>query len=239
MLGAVLAVAIAVLYLWPIDGNPPGFYRDEAAIALNATTIAQSGRDEFGGRLPLFFRSFGDYKSPGFVYVVAAVFAVASPAEGLARAVAAAFVLGAVFGLAWLAWRLTREPAVAVATGLLAASCPWLFDVSRLAFEVTTLPLAFVLVLLTVERASRREAWGPREAVPIGLALSAVAYAYVAGRLLAALLALTTLVFATRRRLAGLALVFGVFAATTVVPFLVFDQLHPGALSAEPARCRS
>ncbi|HET7745113.1 MAG TPA: hypothetical protein VFK76_10270, partial [Gaiellaceae bacterium] len=73
-LGAVLAVAAFELWITPT--NPPGFHRDEASIAYNAYSISTSLRDEDGGLLPLFFRSFDDYKSPVYPYLLAGVFRV-------------------------------------------------------------------------------------------------------------------------------------------------------------------
>jgi len=61
-LGAILATV--AFQLWITPSNPPGYHRDEAAVSFNAYSISTSLRDEDGGFLPLFFRSFGDYKSP-------------------------------------------------------------------------------------------------------------------------------------------------------------------------------
>ena len=67
---ALLVVGVALLitafHLWITPDNPPGFHRDEAALALNAYRLSTGLRDEDGARLPLFFRSFDDYKSPVF-----------------------------------------------------------------------------------------------------------------------------------------------------------------------------
>ena len=64
LLAAGVVLAVVSLHLWIDPSNPPGFHRDEASIAYNASTISTSLRDEHGGRLPLYIESFGDYKSP-------------------------------------------------------------------------------------------------------------------------------------------------------------------------------
>lgn len=51
-----------------LTGNPPGFFADEASIGYNAYTLIESGTDEYGEEFPLFFRSFGEYKSPIEIY---------------------------------------------------------------------------------------------------------------------------------------------------------------------------
>ena len=81
-LGAILAVA--AFQLWITPSNPPGYHRDEAALSLNAYTLAQGLRDEDGARLPLFFRSYDDYKSPVYPYVLAGFFRITGPSQSVA-----------------------------------------------------------------------------------------------------------------------------------------------------------
>ena len=51
--GIAVVLAVCAFQLWISPGNPPGFFRDEAALAYNAYSIEQSGRDEYGARFPL------------------------------------------------------------------------------------------------------------------------------------------------------------------------------------------
>ena len=74
----VVAVVICVAYLRVDSDNPPGTYRDESNIATNAAEIADSGRDEHGALLPVYFRSHGDWKSAPYIYLLAGTFAVAA-----------------------------------------------------------------------------------------------------------------------------------------------------------------
>src|SRR5207244_3563619 len=56
-----MVLGFALLYVFYIDGiatNPPGYYVDESAISYNAYCIAKTGKNEFGSRLPLFFRVY-------------------------------------------------------------------------------------------------------------------------------------------------------------------------------------
>ncbi|MEK7500016.1 MAG: hypothetical protein AAB649_05425, partial [Patescibacteria group bacterium] len=59
---------IARLALFP--SVPPGINRDEAALGYNAYSILKTGNDEWGIRFPATFRSFGDYKLPGYMYTL-------------------------------------------------------------------------------------------------------------------------------------------------------------------------
>src|SRR6266498_722078 len=123
-----VVVAVCAFQLWTSPHNPPGFFRDEAAIAYNAHTIAQDGRDEYGARLPLYFASFLDYKSPTFVYGLAGVFLVTGPHRAVAREFAAVCMLAAVLLLGWLAYARTGRASVGGATLAGAGFAPWLFE---------------------------------------------------------------------------------------------------------------
>ena len=227
-IGAVLAVA--AFQLWISPSNPPGFFRDEAAIAYNAHTIATEGRDEYGARFPLYFSSFLDYKSPLFVYGLAGVFRVTGPDREVARGFAAACVLGAILLLGWLAYRRTSHASVGIAAVVLAGTTPWLFELGRVAFEVAMEPFLLVLSLLCVERASRLDRWSIRSAIPVGLSLGAITYVYAGGRLLAPLLAVALVACLARQRWKWVVTAWLGFALTQV-PLLLYMRAHPGALS--------
>jgi hypothetical protein len=228
--GLAVVAAVCAFQLWVSDDNPPGFFRDEAAIAYNAYTIAHDGRDEYGARLPLYFSSFLDYKSPTFVYGLAGVFLVTGPHKSVAREFAAVCMLAAVLLLGRLAYLRTRRAWAGVATLAVAGFSPWLFELGRVAFEVAIEPLFLCLVLLGVERASRLERWTPLAALPVALALGGITYAYAGGRLLAPLLAAALVVLVNRRRWRWVAAAWLGFAATQV-PLLLYSHAHPGALS--------
>lgn len=230
LVGLGVVLAVAAFQLWVSPNNPPGFFRDEAAIAYDAHTIATEGRDEYGARFPLYFSSFLDYKSPLFVYGLAGVFVVTGADREVARGFAAVCVLAAVLLLGLLAYRRTSHASVAVATIVLAGTTPWLFELGRVAFEVAAEPLLVVLALLAVERASRLDRWTPTTAMPVALALGAITYVYAGGRLLAPLLALALAVVLTRQRWRWLATCWVAFGLTQI-PLLVYSRVHPGALS--------
>jgi len=231
-LGLALAlVPAAALFLVVTTSNPPGFYRDESAIAWNALSIARSGDDEFGASWPLFFRSFGDYKSPAYVYLLSGVFKVASPSILGARFLSAGVGLLAVALLGLLAARVSGRAAIGAAVLLFAALNPWLFEVSRLVFEVALFPLILVAFLAILHRAQELPHWPAPQSAALGGLLGLMAYTYPSGRLLAPLLALGLVAFLTRRRLRALAETWLVFAVA-LVPLVVFAAQHPGALSA-------
>lgn len=244
------AAALALLYLRGVPENPPGFFVDESSIAYNAHTVARAGVDEYGEAWPLFFRAFGEYKSPAYVYLLAFVFKITGPSIGAARALSALLGLLAAALLGLLAarsadWvgdagvdelmhsragpRRVGRILVGLFVFVAAALTPWLFEVSRLVFEVALFPAALALFLLLVRSASRRDEWPPALAAALGAALGLLVYTYSTGRLLGPLFAAGLLLFWTRRRGRGLIMVWAVFALT-LVPLVVFGARHPGAL---------
>ena len=228
-LGAILA--IVAFQLWISPSNPPGYHRDEAALSLNAYTLSQGLRDEDGARFPLFFRSFDDYKSPVYPYVLAGVFKVTGPSQSVARGLSAALVLAAILFLGLLAYRLTRSYVVATAVVVLGGLTPWLFELGRMAIEATTQPLLVVLLLLWLERVARSQAYGLWQGVPAGVLIGLVTYSYTGSRLLGPLFAFALVVFAGRDRWRFVLSAWVTFAVT-LVPIGLYAIRHPGNLTA-------
>lgn len=228
-LGGILAVV--AFQLWITPSNPPGYHRDEAALSLNAYTLSENLRDEDGARLPLFFRSFEDYKSPVYPYLLAGVFRLTGPSQTVARGFSAVLVLSAILLLGVLAWRLSRSRLVGVVVLVLAGFTPWLFELGRMAIEATTQPLLVVLLLLVLERVTRLERYAIGPAVATGVLLGLVTYSYTGSRLLGPLFAAALVVFAGRGRWRFVLAAWATFAVT-LVPLGVYALRHPGNLTA-------
>ncbi len=228
-LGAVLAVV--GFQLWVTPSNPPGYHRDEAALSYNAYSIATSGRDEDGAVMPLFFRSYGDYKSPLYPYLLSAIFRVSGPHKIVARAFSAVLGVAAVLLLGMLAFRLTGRTVVGVVVTVLAGLTPWLFELGRVALEVATQPLLLTLLLLALHRTWRKRTWAIREGALVGVLLGLLLYSYTGDRLLAPLLAAALAVFAGRGRWRWLLAAWGTFAAFLLL-LGSYAIRHPGTITA-------
>ena len=236
MRGAVAIVAAALLvaavFFANQQTNPPGFAQDESSIAYNACQIARHGVDEHDVAYPLYFRAFGEYKNPVYIYALAGVFKCLAPSNLVARRLSAALVLAAVFLLAWLAWAISRSMAVAAITLLTAAATPNLFEISRLAFEVAAYPLVLALFLIAAYAAFRRERWSAGLVVALASTLIALTFAYSIGRLHAPLLlALFIVLTANRSGRLPLVVLVALYVGLAVVPVVVFNASHDGALT--------
>lgn len=57
------------LRFYQLGQVPSSLNRDEPAIGYNAFSLLKTGKDEWGEKFPLSFKSFGDYKSPLYIYL--------------------------------------------------------------------------------------------------------------------------------------------------------------------------
>src|SRR5262249_47419237 len=146
-------------YLVGVGHNPPGFYIDESSIAYNAFKISQTGRDEFGASWPLYFRAFGEYKNPTYIYLLALLYRFTGPSILAARLLSATLALIFALLLGFLAGRMTRRRGVGLMVGIFALFTPWFFELSRLVLEVALYPVALALFLLLLHLASAKSKW--------------------------------------------------------------------------------
>ncbi|KKT75645.1 MAG: hypothetical protein UW69_C0013G0004 [Microgenomates group bacterium GW2011_GWA2_44_7] len=68
----LLAISIlgAAIRFYKLGQVPAGLYIDEAAQGYSAYSILKTGKDEFGKTLPIIFRSFTDFKTPVYIYLI-------------------------------------------------------------------------------------------------------------------------------------------------------------------------
>src|SRR6185369_4835883 len=130
-----------------------------------------------------------------------------------------------------LAWRITKQRLVALVLTMAAILTPWLFELSRVVVEVALYPLLIGLLLLLVHHLSQKERWAWLHALALAFVFALLTYTYSIGRLLGPLLALGLLVFLNRIQFWSIAKVW-IFYGLSLLPLLIFQRTHPGALSA-------
>ncbi len=132
---------------------PAGLNRDEAALGYNAFSLLQSGKDEWGASWPVVFRSFGDYKLAGYIYVLIPFIQLFG---NTALAVRAPSLLAGIV-LIPLAYALTKEifqrKDIALVFAGIQAISPWAIHYSKIGFEANLALMLFVAsVCLFVKR---------------------------------------------------------------------------------------
>lgn len=152
----------ASLRFYKITEVPPHLYWDEASIAYNAYSINLTGRDEWGQNDPLIFKSFGDYKLPLYIYVVAIsqrIFGLTDFSVRFPSALAGTLTVIVIFwlvkeqmyliGQKFKKFPFANYPAtVSLLVALLLAISPWHLQFSRGGFEANLALLLQTLGLL-------------------------------------------------------------------------------------------
>ena len=170
----IIAIIIlaAVLRLYRLGDYPVSIYWDEAAIGYNAHSIAQTGRDEYGRKWPLSFKSFNDFKLPGYIYLDSIFVKALGLSESSVRLPSALAGILAVIFIYLLTKRLFEnldwELEISTLTALMLAISPWHIQLSRAAFE-TNIALTLVLVGIYLLFAGRKKKLFALLAIPISL----------------------------------------------------------------------
>lgn len=231
---ALISIALAgvILRFYQLGTVPHGLAWDEAAIGYNGFAIRTTRRDEWLERLPVSFRSFGDYKAPLAIYInglSTAVFGLHPLGVRLPFAVGGSI---AICMFALVAHELARGEQqrrifALIAAGLLATS-PWHIHYSRAAFE-SGLALLLVLVMVFAflrfcadQRIVRQLQW-------ISLAVTAASlsmYAYHSAKITVPLLCIgLAIVYRSALYKRALSLIPGMGIAVILVIPLLRDSL--------------
>lgn len=133
LLGAVCAIVVLARY-WQLGKLPGGIHADEASYGYDALSLVKTSKDQWGQRLPLVFKSFGEYKL-NLPYLIAPAVAwrglnttatrLPSAIAGLLTCVILYFTLNLLF----------KNPKLNAILTLIFATSPWSFGISRLFFE--------------------------------------------------------------------------------------------------------
>lgn len=133
------------LRLFKIVELPAILNRDEAALAYNALLIKESGLDEWQNHWPLTFKSFGDYKLPGYPYLLALLFNILPSNDFSTRlpsVLAGSLLIIVAFYFAKDVLKVKNKSALLMS--FLIAISPVFFFYSRMAFEANLALLFFV-----------------------------------------------------------------------------------------------
>jgi hypothetical protein len=132
LLGLVVLLVLT-LTTYKLNSIPHGFQWDEAAYGYNAYSLMQTFRDEWGKKLPLFLKSFGDFKPSLLSYAIIPFFLVGGVNQAMARLPA---VISAIVGLVSLVLFLKkRSPSLGLITGFIFGTNPWFLHYARISFD--------------------------------------------------------------------------------------------------------
>jgi hypothetical protein len=227
----LLGVAALAIQYAGLSERLPGYWQDESAISYNAWTIATAGTDEKGDPYPALIRSDLFVTGWPMIDLIAVVFKVAGPSILAARVVPATIGLGTIVLLGLLAYAMTRRPEVALLTAAMTLLNPWLFEPTRLVFEVALIPLLVAGLLVALWQQRPEKQWSLRTVFVVGAVLALITYSYALGRLLGPLLAIGLLIYAPVRRWRHVGEVWATYALL-MLPYVAVEASSPGALTA-------
>ncbi|HKY73993.1 MAG TPA: phospholipid carrier-dependent glycosyltransferase [Patescibacteria group bacterium] len=210
-----LALSIRV---YKLGTNPEGVLVDEASIGYNAYSILKTGKDEWGVRLPVVFKAFGDYKLPAYIYATVpstALFDMNAFSVRLPSAVAGTLLVPISFFFLQLLGLTTVGSLFGA--GVVAFS-PWTIILSRFGYESN-----LALVLFTAGMVCTL-AWFKKKDIVYGvfaaIFLALTWYSYVAYRVAVPLIVSPLLLWALWKKTVQLKHValFAVVYVVALVP---------------------
>jgi len=216
-----LAIILRVVLLNEV---PNGFYSDEASIGYNSYSILQTGRDEHGKLMPLYFKAFGEYKNPIYIYAAIPLIKIFGLNEFAVRLTSALFGTLTVLFTYFLAKELFHKR-VGLWAALLLAISPWHLQFSRIAFEAISLPCLFTVGCYFLLKGMEKGKYLFYSAIPLALTFYTYAPAKVFVPLfLAGFFALNYRSLIKFKRELFLSLALALFILVPLLIFTVYGQ---------------
>lgn len=162
---ATILIFATVLRLFLLDKVPPSLNWDEVSMGYSAYSLSETGKDEWGQPWPILFRSYGEWKSPVYIYVLIPFIKIFGLNAWGVRLPAAIAGVIAVY-LTYLISRKLYSDKVGIWAAFLLAVSPWHLMLSRPGFEAglsLTLILTGIYLMLNF-----KPIWA---ALPFGLAI--------------------------------------------------------------------
>jgi len=144
----LLLVITFVIRLVGLTKSPPGFFSDEASFGYNAFSIAETGKDEHGFFMPVFFKALGDYKNPIQIYAMAPIVKIFGLSIFSVRLTSALFGMGSILLFIYFINILTKNKNLALLGGIVLSAMPWHFLYSRIGFEAMSFVFFIVLAMV-------------------------------------------------------------------------------------------
>jgi len=171
ILGLILLLALG-LRVYKIAEVPPSLFGDEVDTGYQAYSILKTGRDYFGKKWPIHFQSYGDWRMPLYIYLLAPSIHFLGLNELAVRLPAAIFGTLGVLMAFLLAKKITNDEKVALVAAFLLSISPWHLQFSRGAFEAILLtvfyPLGIILFLEGIKKGTSQK-WLVFSALIFGL----------------------------------------------------------------------
>ena len=140
----IILVVAFIIRIYNID-QTPALNPDEAALGYNAYSLLLTGKDEHGVSWPLHFKSFGDYKPGGYVYLALPFVKYLGLTPLAVRLPNLILSILTILFLYKLILLLSKSNTLALFSSLVLSLSPWHIHFSRGAWE-SSVALSFILI---------------------------------------------------------------------------------------------
>jgi len=188
----IIILIVAILIRFINIGSMPSLNADEAALGYNAYSLIQTGKDEHGASWPLHFKSFGDYKPGGYVYLAIPFVKILGLTPLAVRLPNLILSILTILFLYKLVLILSKNNKLALLTTIILSLSPWHIHFSRGAWESST-ALSFIIIGTYFFFKSIKEKFTKNFIIFVILYVLSL-YIYHSARLIAPLLALTLVI---------------------------------------------
>jgi 4-amino-4-deoxy-L-arabinose transferase-like glycosyltransferase len=171
LLFGIVVLAVVLRFAW-LGQHPAGVTPDEIQQGYSAYSVLKTGKDEWGDLLPIFPRSFGDYRPPLYVYLTVPAIALFDLNMFAVRLPSAVFGVLGVMVMYLLTIELFKQRTVALLAALILAISSWHFFYSRAAWESNATIVFFMLGLWIFLKGERVKGEGERLGMYVGSAIS-------------------------------------------------------------------
>ena len=155
----LIVIFTAVVRLVGLPNLPKALNRDEAAIGWNAYSILKTAKDEHGQKLPLAFKSIGDYKMPLYIYATVIPVKLFGLSDFSIRFWSSIAGIISVIAIYFITKKLySNNKIFPMTAAILMAFNPWAIFYSRVGFEAN-LALAFFLSGFALILQKHKSSW--------------------------------------------------------------------------------
>lgn len=189
-----LAIVIAIVTrFYKLGQAPAGLYIDEAGQGYSAYSILKTGKDEFGKAFPIVFRSFTDFKTPVYIYLVVPLIPIFGLTKFTVRFPSFLFSILTIPVLYFLISELTKELKaktyvkwLGIVSSILLAISPWHILFGRTNFECNVALFFFISGALLFYKSLRN----PKLLIPTAILFAIAIPSYHAQRIVTPLMLL-------------------------------------------------
>lgn len=189
-----LAIVIAVVTrFYKLGLAPAGLYLDEAGQGYSAYSILKTGKDEFEKSFPIVFRSFNDFKTPVYIYLITPLIPIFGLTKFTVRFPSFFFSILTIPVLYFLISELTKELKlktsakwIGIISCLLLSISPWHILFGRTNFECNVALFFFLTGALIFYKSLKN----PKLLIPSAIFFAIAIPAYHAQRIVTPLMLL-------------------------------------------------